>query len=72
VNRDGQDQVARAAVLDVWLLQRALGYFHSLGSSEQVAVRDQLARVGGDGLVSVRINRPPVRRNGRFEWGPQE
>jgi hypothetical protein len=72
ISREGVEVVARAAVLDVWLLQRALGFFHSLGPSDQAAVRDQLARVGGEGLVSVQIQRPPVRRNGRFEWGPQE
>ena len=58
-----------STVQNVWLLQRALGFYASLDADQAAACLSMLGSIGGEALLEVTIQQPPLRRENRFYFG---
>ncbi|MEM7099330.1 MAG: glutathione S-transferase family protein [Pseudomonadota bacterium] len=57
-----------AGVINIWLLQRSLSFFHRLGAEDQSLCRQMLAQIGYEDLLNVEIKLPPQRIGNRFHY----
>ena len=55
-----------AAAYPLWVLQRALDWFHTLGETEQRAGRELLAACGGEALLDIALRRRLTRVGSRM------
>ena len=55
-----------AAVYPLWVLQRALDWFHTLGEADQRAGRELLAACGGEALLDITLRRRLTRAGSRM------
>ena len=53
-------------VLNVWLLQRSLGYYHAQDESAQNAIVDLMSDLGWQGLLDLEVPMAPIRKDNRF------
>ena len=66
VDRNGVSVSTSASLQTIWLLQRSLGYYATLGDADREACEDLFAQFGGAELLTLRLSRQTVRRNNRF------
>jgi len=64
--RNGNPISASASLQTIWLLQRSLGFYATLGPEDRQACADLFAQFGGAELLTLQISRPTIRRNNRF------
>lgn len=62
----GVDIATGAAVYPLWVLQRCLDWFHTLGEAEQQSCRTLLKARGGDELLSIQLERRITRVQNRM------